>query len=78
MSNNKKDSDLLQQFWGKKADLSDKDNFLRKYILEKGWIEKDGDFGKDTGVDKEDSEREDEIEGYEKKYNFRYEEDGAE
>ncbi len=68
---------MLQQFWGKNADLSDKDNFLRKYILEQGWIEQDGDFGKDARVDQEDSEREDEIEGYEKKYNFRYEEDGA-
>jgi protein KRI1 len=31
----------LQRFWGDEKNLDEKDRFLRKYILTKGWIDKD-------------------------------------
>ena len=36
------------------------------------------DMKADNDVDKEDEERDEEIENYEEKFNFRYEEPGAE
>jgi len=70
--------DLLQRFWGDETQLDETDKFLRKYILTKGWIDKDET--KYTGydeADEEDSLREDEMDNFEAEYNFRYEEPGA-
>ena len=36
----KEDVEVLEQFWGKEGDLDEKDKFLRKFILEKGWIDR--------------------------------------
>ncbi len=37
----KEDVERLEQFWGNGVELDEKDKFLRKYILEKGWIDRD-------------------------------------
>jgi len=70
--------DLLQRFWGDETQLDEADKFLRKYILTKGWIDKDDTkYNNFDEVDDEDSAREDEMDNFEAEYNFRYEEPGA-
>lgn len=65
--------DILKRFWGDKEQLDDKDRFLRKFILTKGWIDKD-----DLDQNAEDSEEyEEKADNFEEKYNFRYEEPGG-
>lgn len=69
----KNDVDILKRFWGKESDLDDKDKFLRKFILTKGWVDRD-----DIEDNLEDSEEyEEKADKYEEKYNFRYEEPGG-
>ena len=69
----KNDVDILKRFWGKESDLDDKDKFLRKFILTKGWVDRD-----DIEDNLEDSEEyEEKADTYEEKYNFRYEEPGG-
>jgi hypothetical protein len=33
--------DLLKRYWEREETLDEKDKFLRKFILSKGWIDKD-------------------------------------
>ena len=69
----KNDVDILKRFWGKESDLDDKDKFLRKFILTKGWVDRD-----DIEDNLQDSEEyEEKADKYEEKYNFRYEEPGG-
>ena len=84
------DTELLSRFYGKESDLDEGEKFLRNYILNEGWKDK-GQMeklpkvdrekplikGKDEKVDKEDDKREDEMDLFEKKYNFRFEEPNA-
>ena len=73
--------ELLQQFWGEREDsLDDTDKFLRYYILSQAWKDR-GSHKRQIPVeeelaDKEDSERDGEMDKYEEAYNFRYE-DGS-
>ena len=73
-----KDTDLLQRFWGTEDGLDATDRFLRNYILLEGWKDKDarGKYEKSVQekIDREDEQRDDEMEGYERAYNFRFEE----
>lgn len=36
--------EVLKNFWGNETKLDETDKFLRKYIMTKGWVDKD-DFG---------------------------------
>lgn len=66
-----------QEFWNSKADkkLSKEDLFLKNYILSMAWKQKPD--SPDPMVDEEDEQREDEMDNYERAYNFRFEEPGG-
>jgi protein KRI1 len=68
---------LLRKCWGKEAEksLSKDDKFLRDYIMKETWKKKVDDA--DEEVDEEDERRDDEIDNYERAYNFRFEEPGG-
>jgi protein KRI1 len=70
------DTDLLKRFYGDDSQLDQTDKFLRNYILLQCWKDKSGP-GKSKvqeQIDKEDQAREEEMEAYEQKHNFRFEE----
>ena len=84
------DKELLARFYGKEADLDEDEKFLRNYILNEGWKDRGQKIkmpktdrekplvkGKDDAVDVEDDKREDEMDQFETKYNFRFEEPNA-
>lgn len=65
----------LNEYFGKDDDLDENDRFLKNYLMNKGWIERENkgfDYG-DVGVS-EDEEELEEQERYEAEYNFRFEE----
>lgn len=68
----------MKGFWGKGAEkkLSKDDKFLRDYILNEVWKKKVDDTNPE--VDEEDERRDDEMDNYERAYNFRFEEPGGE
>jgi protein KRI1 len=49
---------------------------LKKYILSKGWIDRD-DMDYDEQIEEQDEKLEEENERFETKYNFRFEEQGS-
>ena len=76
-------SQLMDTYYGKSAEKLDADErFLRDYILNRGWMEKDDDDDDDDdGSDSSDvshssdvSSDFDDHEAFERQYNFRYEE----
>jgi len=91
------DTELLARFYGQDEELDHNEKFLRNYILNEGWKDKNGgavnrqDRGfidpreevipelkeKLVAVDDEDSQREDEMDKFECKYNFRFEDPNA-
>ena len=84
------DKELLARFYGNDVDLDDGEKFLRSYILNEGWKDKGQMIklpksdrekplvkGKNLAVDSEDDKREDEMDQFEAKYNFRFEEPNA-
>lgn len=77
------DTELLARFYGEDDALDHNEKFLKSYILNEGWKEKATRAKPDalpdidkrqTVIDHEDAEREDEMDKYESKYNFRFEE----
>lgn len=72
------DKDVLAKLYGEDSKLDKKDKFLREYILGQTWKkqgEDDDDYAtyQEKLIDKEDEDRDEEMEQYEEKYNFRYE-----
>jgi protein KRI1 len=70
------DTELLQRFYGKDEELDNTDKFLRNYILLEGWKDKfrtKENLQEMAVVDKEDEERDIEVDEYESKHNFRFE-----
>jgi len=60
------DEDLLKRFWGNDNQLDSTDKFLRNYILLEGWKDKFKGVGKtQQQIDKEDEERDEEMEEFE-------------
>ena len=68
------DVDLLKRFYGDNAQLDSADKFLRNYILLEGWKDKGGKKNPMDKIDAEDEARDEEMEEFEHKYNFRFEE----
>ena len=70
------DKDLLKRFYGDESQLDQTDKFLRNYILLQCWKDKgaDGKSRVQEQIDKEDEARDEEMEEFEQKYNFRFEE----
>jgi len=82
------DTELLARFYGNDDELDHKEKFLRSYILNEGWKEKASSQKKmdlidrplverQGQVDEEDENREDEMDNFESKYNFRFEDPNA-
>lgn len=68
------DEDILKRFYGTDNKLDNTDKFLRNYILLEGWKDRFKGVGKtQQQIDKEDEERDHEMEEFEEKYNFRFE-----
>mmetsp|Transcript_383 Transcript_383/g.354 ORF Transcript_383/g.354 Transcript_383/m.354 type:complete len:110 (-) Transcript_383:768-1097(-) len=57
--------------------MDETDKFLKKFILTKGWMDKDDMDNHFDDADEEDERRDEEMEEYEEKYNFRFEEPGG-
>ncbi|GIL45728.1 hypothetical protein Vafri_2894 [Volvox africanus] len=84
---------LIEAYFGPGAELNPDDKFLKEYIMNKGWVDRDDDYipsyrevvgddgdegtaGEDVDAD-EDEKYLREMDAFEAKYNFRYEEPGA-
>lgn len=70
----------MDKFWGDDSKLNETDLFLKRYILSKGWVDASNDQSKKKvgkKVLKEDDERSEEMEDFEERYNFRFEEPGG-
>jgi protein KRI1 len=70
------DTDLLKRFYGDESQLDSTDKFLRNYILLQCWKDKGGNAKSklQEQIDQEDEIRDKEMEEFEEKYNFRFEE----
>ena len=67
--------DLLDEYFGKEDEMEEKDkNFLKNYIINEGWTNKDGDDLEYEMEDREDERHLEEAESFETNYNFRFEE----
>ena len=69
------DKDLLKRFYGEDKNLDNSEKFLRNYILMEGWKEKDKNKIRmmNEEIDREDEQRDNEMDEFEEKYNFRFE-----
>jgi len=65
----------LQEFWTKEAE-DENEEFLRRYIINEGWVDKDkgGPTFDPLDID-QDEETLEQQEQYERQYNFRFEEE---
>ena len=80
------DKELLSRYYGEnEEELDPNERFLRSYILNEGWKEKAGKTvaavpiakADPEAIDEEDEQREDEMDNFERQYNFRFEEPNA-
>jgi hypothetical protein len=85
------DQDVLAQMFGGKDNLDKTDKFLRDYVMNEGWKGGKGGDGEDSDhyqtykeknekgevVDKEDEERDSEMDRFEAQHNFRFEDKNA-
>ena len=72
----KDEMEVLKSFWGEEdKEMNKDDKFLRDYIMGKRWKEMGDEIAAE--VDREDEERDSEIDKFEKQYNFRFEEAGG-
>lgn len=68
-------TDTLSSFWASNNEnLSQDEKFLRRYIWDKLWLEKDNE-GKYDEIDEQEDAVLDNQDNYERKYNFRFEEE---
>ncbi|GFR40096.1 hypothetical protein Agub_g644 [Astrephomene gubernaculifera] len=83
---------LIEAYFGSEGELHPDDKFLKEYILNKGWVDRDDDYvpsyrevvgeeeEEDGGAGVDDEEDEAylrQMDAFEAKYNFRFEEPGA-
>lgn len=78
----KQDLDALRRYWNDPG-LTEDEKFLRDYILNKGYLDKDDHIPTYSEIigssdDSEDERAVDEQEDFERKYNFRFEEPDSE
>jgi protein KRI1 len=80
------DEDILKQIYGNDKNMDKTDKFLRNFILSEGWKDKKKDIEEDhyrtyqdknEKIDKEDSDRDLEMDIYEHQHNFRFEDKNA-
>ena len=57
--------------------MDETDHFLQQYILGKKWVNSKVQPQAEAMIDEEDEERSVEMDEYEARYNFRYEEPGG-
>ena len=73
-------SQPLKQLWQHPESMDKTDLFLRNYIVDKKWMSSKHqaiDQADQQMIDEEDEQRSLEMDEYEAKYNFRFEEPGA-
>eukprot|EP00854_Cymbomonas_tetramitiformis_P017086 gene17086-20308_t len=73
-------SKVLETYFGKVEELGNEERFLRDYLLNKGWLEKEERDTYDNFEEDEDEDEEqlDAQDKFESEYNFRFEEPGSE
>jgi len=74
--NSKQDIDLMESMF-REPPKDENETFLRKFILNRGWVNKDGQDNFEDGEEEDDFDAVEEADEYEAKYNFRFEEPGA-
>eukprot|EP00242_Pyramimonas_sp_CCMP2087_P012907 CAMPEP_0198207276 /NCGR_PEP_ID=MMETSP1445-20131203/10749_1 /TAXON_ID=36898 /ORGANISM="Pyramimonas sp., Strain CCMP2087" /LENGTH=446 /DNA_ID=CAMNT_0043880255 /DNA_START=65 /DNA_END=1402 /DNA_ORIENTATION=- len=84
IANKRKEADaakVLEKYFGEVTQLNQNEKFLRNYILNQGWLDKDDpqavEVAPPLSGDEEDEEEIDKQEDFEAKYNFRFEEPGS-
>lgn len=80
----KKDQDIskrLEDYFGKEDDLDEQDRFLKNYLLNQGWMDKDRDripsYKEVVGEVSEDEAYLEDQDKYEADYNFRFQENAG-
>ena len=69
-------SDTLASYWANNNEnLSSDEKFLRHYIWDKLWLEKGTNEGKYDEIDEQEDNVLDNQDNFERKYNFRFEEE---
>merc|ERR550534_733561 len=70
---------LANKYWRPDEELDSNERFLRDYILHEGWKETDAMQGRRVEIEDGESESDhlDAVDDYERKYNFRFEEEGG-
>lgn len=69
---------ILDEYFGREEELDENARFLKSYILNRGWIDRDEDYRKEMEDLSEDEENVDKAEEFEYNFQHRYEEEGAE
>lgn len=68
---------ILDEYFGKEEELNEDEKFLKSYILNRGWIDKEEDYRKEMEGLSEDEENVDKAEEFEYNFQHRFEEEGA-